>query len=153
MTMTSTLTTPAPHVAERIEPGAILYSSWGYDQTNVNYYMVTRTTEASCWIVPMSAREDSAPGFSPMAGHTTPLEPVIQRDRCACDHRSSSHYANHCDYADCECTEFAPLPVVPQRHKIRRFDYGNGPTEAIHLTSYSSAYVWDGRARYASHYA
>ena len=31
--------------------GAILSASWGYDQTNVNFYMVTRTTPTSVYVV------------------------------------------------------------------------------------------------------
>ena len=30
--------------------GSILASSWGYDQTNVDFYMVTRTTKTSVYI-------------------------------------------------------------------------------------------------------
>jgi hypothetical protein len=30
--------------------GSILVSSWGYDQTNVDFYMVTRTTKTSVYI-------------------------------------------------------------------------------------------------------
>lgn len=118
---------PAPHIAERIEPGAILYSSWGYDQTNVDYYLVTRTTWASCWIVPMSHVECPSAGYSPMSGHTTPLE-AITSDRWG-------------------------EPIVPKMHRIRRYGYGERTEEAVTLTSYSSARLWDGWALYASHYA
>jgi len=30
--------------------GSIWYTSWGYDQTNVDYYEVTRETKASVWL-------------------------------------------------------------------------------------------------------
>src|SRR5579872_670440 len=43
-------TYPEAHVADKIEPGAILYSSWGYDQTNIDFYLVTRSTKSSAWI-------------------------------------------------------------------------------------------------------
>lgn len=33
-----------------LEKGSILYSSWGYDQTNVNFYEVTDTTEGTVTI-------------------------------------------------------------------------------------------------------
>ncbi len=116
--MTITLATEIhPHVAETIEPGAILYSSWGYDQTNVDFYMVTRTTASSCWTVPMSQVEELGEGYGPMAGHTTPLEPLPCR--------------------------------TPRRHKIIRCT----SSESISLTSFCGAYLWDGKAKYASHYA
>ncbi len=147
-----------PHVAEVIEPGAILYSSWGYDQTNVDWYMVTRTTRASAWIVPMAAHEEQT-GF--MSGQATPLEPLFVSDWCECDHRVSNHGTvlnmtgpdySHCRGAHgdrCECTEVRPRPIVPAMHRIRRS--GNG--ESLSLTSYSAARLWDGASKYASHYA
>jgi len=33
--------------------GEILVSSWGYDQTNVDFYEVVRASAASVWVVPM----------------------------------------------------------------------------------------------------
>lgn len=40
---------PAEH--RTIVPGAILYCSWGYDQTNIDYYLVTKRTNAFATIV------------------------------------------------------------------------------------------------------
>ena len=144
-----------PHIAERIEPGAILYSSWGYEQTNVDYYLVTRVTKASCWIVPMRHVEVPSAGYSPMSGHTTPLEPMSDTGYCECRHRLWQHSEYGCSGApqydeDCACTEARPVPIKPAMHRIRRGWQGS---ECLTLTSYRSAYLWDGRALYASHYA
>lgn len=157
--MTITESAVQPHVAEKIEPGAILYSSWGYDQTNIDYYMVTRTTKSSAWIVPMTAHEEPS-GF--MCGHSTPLEPMTHTNFCECGH--SVHRHQHvlnmvgpdyhvCSEGSCECRSPQPQAIVPELHRIKRYDYGNGKHEALHLTSYSSASLWDGREQYASHYA
>lgn len=35
--------------------GAILSASWGYDQTNVCFYMVTRTTPTSVYVVKVNS--------------------------------------------------------------------------------------------------
>jgi hypothetical protein len=150
MTTTTELT---PHVAEVIEPGAILYSSWGYDQTNVDYYMVTRTTKASAWIVPMTHREDPAAGYSPMSGMTTPLEPQWFSDWCECKHRVSNHgdYGCRGAYGDeCECKEAHLRPIKPAMHRINR---SYRPEGVLSLTSFSHASLWDGASKYASHYA
>ncbi len=126
-----------PHIAERIEPGAILYSSWGYDQTNVDYYMVTRATKASAWIVPMRHVEATSRGYSPMSGHTTPLEPMDSETV----------------WVDGEHGRVpVERPIVPAMHRIKRYTYGGELREVLRLTSYSSASLWDGRALYASHY-
>jgi hypothetical protein len=152
-------TGPEPHVAEVIEPGAILYSSWGYDQTNIDYYMVTRTTKASAWIVPMSAHEEQT-GW--LCGQASPLEPRYVSNWCECDHRVANHGqvihadggpdTDYCRGAygdDCPCPELRPRPIIPAMHRIRR----HGDHESLTLTSYSSAWLWDGASKYASHYA
>lgn len=131
--MTMTETKIEAHVADKIEPGAILYSSWGYDQTNVDFYMVTRTTQASAWIVPMSARETET-GF--MSGYSIPLEP------CTTER-----------VWDRETGLLTERPVVPQIHRIKRTTWRSEPEEYLNLTSYSGAYLWDGKRKYASHYA
>lgn len=159
-----------PHIAKTIEPGAILYSSWGYEQTNVNYYMVTRSTAASCWIVPMRHLEVPSAGYSPMSGHTTPLGPLTETETCSrCGHDAYRHQTvcviggldyRECSYGGewndaeaCSCRDYAPTPIVPQRHKIQRYNWDGEWRESVRLTSYASAYLWGGRALYASHYA
>lgn len=37
--------------------GDILYDSWGYDQTNIDFYQVTRTSPKSVWIRPIAAEQ------------------------------------------------------------------------------------------------
>lgn len=39
-----------------VQPGDIFYCSWGYDQTNVNFYKVVRVTPAGrCEVVPIGS--------------------------------------------------------------------------------------------------
>jgi hypothetical protein len=45
-----------PHVANVIEVGAILYSSWGYDQTNVDYYVVVEVSKSMCKLLELNSR-------------------------------------------------------------------------------------------------
>lgn len=158
--MTDTTTEIRPHVADRIEPGAILYSSWGYDQTNIDYYMVTRTTAKSCWIVPMSSVMTEAVGWA--SENVIAGEPQWFQGWCECKHRESNHGTvlnmagpdyTHCRGAygdECDCNEFRPVPNVPEMHRIQRGWRGQ---DCITLTSYSSASLWDGGKLYASHYA
>ena len=155
--MQATIEQVTPHVAEKIEPGAIMYSSWGYDQTNVDYYMVTRVTKSSCWIVPMYHSETPEAGYSPMAGFTMPLEVKTHSRFCSdCRHSGNSHGEYGCRgmYGeDCECKHANPAEIKPAMHRIRRYNWGDGERETISLTSYSGAYLWDGARKYASHYA
>lgn len=50
--------------------GDILYSSWGYEQTNIDYYEVVRVSGVSAWIRPI-AKECEYLG--PMHGTCTPV--------------------------------------------------------------------------------
>lgn len=43
-------TTENPYAVDEI-----FYTSWGYDQTNVEFYTVVRETKASVWLVRLSA--------------------------------------------------------------------------------------------------
>lgn len=53
--------------------GTIMYTSWGYDQTNVDFYVVTRVSGRRTWIRPIAA-EYEATGF--MSGNTWPAMPI-----------------------------------------------------------------------------
>jgi hypothetical protein len=47
---TSESQTPNPYAV-----GSIFHTSWGYDQTNVEFYTVVRETKASVWLVPVGS--------------------------------------------------------------------------------------------------
>ena len=34
-----------PHASDKYEPGAILVNSWGYDQTNIDFYVIVKRTD------------------------------------------------------------------------------------------------------------
>lgn len=61
-----------PHPAQQLELGAILVSSWGYDQTNVDFYVVVEMTAKMVKLLPMLKKScrNQAEGFSTMAGET-----------------------------------------------------------------------------------
>jgi len=53
--------------------GDIVNTSWGYDQTNVDFYIVTRVTSACVWVRPI-ASDYEATGF--MSGKCWPAMPI-----------------------------------------------------------------------------
>jgi hypothetical protein len=150
--MTTTTEHVAPHVADTIEPGAILYSSWGYDQTNIDFYYVTRTTAKSAWIVPMSSERVSGDGWTE---HVVASEPRFKSNFCECRHAIDVHQGSHCpgflgQPEPCDCSGPRPKVITPSMHRIQR-DYDSAG--ALRLSSYSFARLWDGAAKYATHYA
>ena len=64
--------------------GDIYYSSWGYDQTNIEFYMVTKLVGAT--MIEVEELESVTEPYNPtaMAGTTWPIEPYkIRTDRPA----------------------------------------------------------------------
>jgi hypothetical protein len=40
----------------KFKPGAIVYESWGYEQTNVDFYQVVKVSLSSVWLQPIGSR-------------------------------------------------------------------------------------------------
>ena len=45
-----------PHASETVEVGTVFSASWGYDQTNVDFFVVVRCTAKTAWILPMDSK-------------------------------------------------------------------------------------------------
>jgi hypothetical protein len=55
--------------------GEVLVSSWGYDQTNVDFYEVVRASAASVWVVPMSQKVVRVESWA-----SEMVEPAVKKD-------------------------------------------------------------------------
>lgn len=53
--------------------GEILYTSWGYDQTNIDFYIVTRVSGRRVWVQPI-AQDSETTGY--MSGKCWPAMPI-----------------------------------------------------------------------------
>ena len=59
-------------LADGYQVGAIVDSSWGYDQTNIDFYRIEKRTGQFVTLLPLkSALSETAGGF--MSGHRRPL--------------------------------------------------------------------------------
>jgi len=56
------------------KPGDIIYNSWGYDQTNIDFYQVTRCTKASVFIRPIKAEYSDRSAGCDMAAYVIPVK-------------------------------------------------------------------------------
>ena len=56
-----------------LKVGDIVYTSWGYDQTNVDFYAVTRIGTHCAWVRPV-AQDSEATGY--MSGRCWPAMPI-----------------------------------------------------------------------------
>ncbi|MES2208495.1 MAG: hypothetical protein V4525_17090 [Pseudomonadota bacterium] len=56
--------------AHTLKINDVLYSSWGYEQTNVDFFQVVRTTAQSVWVKELKQQKVAT---ADMSGTTTPL--------------------------------------------------------------------------------
>lgn len=130
----------AETTAPAVQVGDFFYSSWGYDQTNIDFYRVVgmtasgKSVRVQKWT--SSVVEDNGPQVYVVPGEG----PVMERVRKA-SVSEEDYWAM--DYWDRQAaTEEVPAPVETKR--IRYF----GSTATFSVNSYSSAYQWDGKPKY-----
>ena len=114
----------------KVQPkvGDILYSSWGYDQTNIEFFKVVKVSDFSVWIQEVRSQITEVTGWA--------HEKVIPTD-------SSTYQVRDWDNPG----EYITLTYPIQRKKIH--SYGEG--YAVSLNSYAIAQLWDGKPKEASH--
>jgi hypothetical protein len=66
---------PAPPTPSSFAPGAILASSWGYDQTNVDFYRVEKIKGDWITLQEIAASDASADSDLAMTGRVVPAVP------------------------------------------------------------------------------
>ena len=114
----------------KVQPkvGDILYSSWGYDQTNIEFFKVVKVSEFSVWIQEVGSKIVEVTGWA--------HEKVVPSD-------SSDYQVRNWDVPGEYITKTYPI----QRKKIQT--YGGG--YYVTLNSFSHAQLWDGKPKEASH--
>jgi hypothetical protein len=110
---------------EKVIPkvGDILYSSWGYDQTNIEFFKVVKTSEFSVWIQKVGSKVVEVTGWA--------HQDVVPTD-------TSTYEVKNWD-APGYTTNVYPI----RRYKIQKSFSGYG----VSLNSYSAAFLWDGKPK------
>jgi hypothetical protein len=75
MTTTTTTTTITPHQSSTYDVGAILEHSWGYDQTNIDFFMITKRVDkpnGDTWITLQAMTWGSSEDTAWAQGNCTP---------------------------------------------------------------------------------
>ena len=106
--------------------GDILYSSWGYDQTNIEFFKVVKVSEFSVWIQKVGSKVVEVTGWA--------HQNVAPTD-------SSEYEVRVSDFDEPAVYETRSYAI--RRHKIQA--YGNG--YGVSLNSYASAWLWDGKPK------
>jgi hypothetical protein len=115
--------------------GDFMYSSWGYDQTNIEFYKVVRVSDASVWLQEYESKIVEQTGWA--------SETVIAGDSpktywgWECDEDGNSHRS-----------------VKKTAGVFRKKWHGDGYFNyVVSMNSFANAYKWDGKAKHATHYA
>lgn len=143
--------------------GDVLVCSWGYDQTNVDYYKVTRRTKASVWIVKVGQKV--VPGSEGFMSESVLPDP----DNELAWETETAYACLNCQkvFRDrywpgtCPITHLEHVlgdryivseDRAPRMKRVKAPEWNSGRA-VIRMTSYSSAYPFEGRPSYQSHYA
>jgi len=104
--------------------GDILYSSWGYDQTNIEFFKVVKVSDFSVWIQEIGKKVVEVTGWA--------HQNVVPVD-------SPEYQVRNWDVPNEYITKTHPI----QRKKIQPSFSGYG----VSLNSFSSAFLWDGKPK------
>ena len=125
------MTTTIEKVKVTPKVGDTLYSSWGYDQTNIEFFKVVKVSEFSVWIQEVGSKIVEVTGWA--------HEKVVPND-------SPEYQVRNWDNVE---DAFGNVnPYITKTHSISRHkiqDYGDG--YGVSLNSFSSAWVWDGKPK------
>ena len=118
----------------KVQPkvGDILYSSWGYDQTNIEFYKVVKVSDFSVWIQQVATKIVEVTGWA--------HENVTAGD-------SSEYQVRNWDVPGEYITKTYPI----HRHKVKHFSWDQEEIYYVSLNSFSHAKVWDGKPKGQSH--
>ena len=125
----------------KVQPkvGDILYSSWGYDQTNIEFFKVVKVSEFSVWIQQVRAKVVEVTGWA--------HENVVPAD-------SSDYQVRNWDNEEDEfgnINTFITKTYPISRHKIQYPTWQTEKEYYVRLNSFSSASPWDGKPKGQSH--
>ena len=129
MTMTQT----APAETPVVKVGDFFSSSWGYDQTNVDFYKVVGLTKSgkSVRVVKVGSRVD----------HSDMHDYVVPSD----EPTTGAWVRNPGGWSEYDPSASAPV----ETHRLRVGGYKGA---SFTVNSYSSAYLWDGTPQYKTGY-
>ena len=108
--------------------GDILYSSWGYDQTNIEFFKVIKVSEFSVWIQEIGKQVVEVTGWA--------HQNVVPVD-------SPEYQVRNWDVPGEYITKTHPI----KRHKIKHFTWKDEESYYVTLNSFSYASLWDGKPK------
>jgi hypothetical protein len=104
---------------DKVEVGSIFHCSWGYDQTQADFYQVTRMTPKGVYVREIAAKKvEGSEGFM-------------------------------CQNVVAVKDQF----VENKPETFHRLNLNTGYKPAFRISSFQTAFLWDGKPKYNSWYA
>jgi hypothetical protein len=72
--------------SDHFKVGDLLRTSWGYDQTNVEFFKIVRVLDKSVEVVAIGGKHVPSEGCGPMSGYCTPDPNNVLSDAYECKH-------------------------------------------------------------------
>lgn len=126
--MTVTAAPQTDWLYPEVTEGSIFVSSWGYDQTNVDYYRVVRRTKATVWVQEVHA--------AIVSGRGGPQENVVP---------STEPKVGAWVRTDAGTVYDPAAPASIRKHRLSRAGWSR-PTFTVNSFAYAS--LWDGTPEY-----
>ena len=133
------MTTTIEKVKVTPKVGDILYSSWGYDQTNIEFFKVVKVSEFSVWIQEVGSKIVEVTGWA--------HEKVVPTDSSDYQVRNWDNVEDAFGNVNTYITKTHPI----NRHKVKYFSWDGEESYYVTLNSFSHAKLWDGKPKEASH--
>lgn len=151
-TVTTTLTTPVTNDLTLADPGAIFEYSWGYDQTNIDYFQVVRRSGSTVWVRPIGKKSVGGEGF--MCDNVMPVKDAFVPEPCSAtadDYECGMGPDAYRHNASCGAFEHDYQPKVGGNTRRKRVQFSQG--RPYLAKPYGWCGLWDGKASYRSWYA
>ena len=129
------MTTQVIQQDELIVVGGFMRSSWGYDQTNVDFYKVVRRTEKTVWLLEVQAESVWSEDGYRVLGVVPVDKSKLDHDHTLCTFDGEWHEHPR---EDIGCYVEKIL-----RRKIQSFPSNGVLRESVRIESYAGAYPCD----------
>jgi hypothetical protein len=121
-------------MSEKFEVGGFAYYSWGYDQTNVDWFKVVKRNDKSVWFVPVPAQRDYS--NSSMSGNSVPVDkPILTK----------------VDWKMVD-GDYQQVEMPSEFRKVVKVRSWNGEGELCG-GDFGNIYPWDGKPKFFSEWA
>ena len=140
-----------PQTIEEIKVGDVWYSSWGYDQTNVDFYKVIKKSNKMIWLRRIGQIYVKQTSWASEDVMPDPTNELWERDYIKREKLAKMPEAKLLQEDTGEGKYVYVSYTAISKHLVQSFGHQNGIY--VKISSYSHATPFDGVPRHQSHWA